>query len=85
MNLLNLILKTIILTFLVGLGLFILWMNLTPGHYQKHPCGFVGYYANNQFKIVPGAIYHCPNIQAFGAPNILGEFELLVANLDFNK
>lgn len=69
------------------LGIFILWMNLTAGHFQKSPCGNgVGYWTDAQAGIKPGAIYNCP---AFGTAyrnvNNLEKFKLLIANLDFNK
>ena len=76
--------------FAIGLmslfAIFVLWMNLTPGHFHYTECQQSFEYSsvkvNEKFDIYD--VEHCPLI-SLSAKRIFFEFTVLLSNLDFNK
>lgn len=77
------LLKLVLLVMVLVCGAFVLWMNLTPGHFQREPCvGDISYINDRQLRLCSEylAFHH-----SYPPTNWLEKFELVASNLDFYK
>lgn len=79
-----LIANTAAVVFLFSL---IVWMNLTPGYFQRQPEGCpcaVGYYTKEEMEQMRNRSVICICAE-YPMQDLLDEIKLLLAKLDFNK
>ncbi len=72
------------ITLLLGFGLFVAWMNLTPGYFQATgACGCIYKYLVDEENHYNNTFHQCTDI--FCEPSFGDRVKLLLANLDFNR
>lgn len=80
------IIKILFSVLICGFVIFILWMNLTPGHFQYRACtcGEIGYIStkvNEKMQTTCGIIFGC----FVPSGRLMPAFLLNLAKIDFNK